>query len=363
MFSSVLDQEKQIIKLDSLRIYPSILSFPNQVRTTWQNIHQHDFNTRCGLVQNVIISGMGGSALGGRVIQSFTQVSTRVPIEIVTNFRLPSYVNEKSLVVISSYSGNTQETISTLLDAQKKKAQIFVITSGGKILSYAKSHQIDYYQILTTDNPSNQPRMGIGSSIMAQVALLNHCNFFDSKIPDISGLYLHLEQSVRNLEIKIPLSLNPAKIIANNLKNYAIVLIAANHLVGASHAIKNMFNENSKTFCSLFDLPELCHHFLEGLSFPNDFSKHAHFILISSANYPTEIKKRMEVVKQIIKKQGYLVSEIKPESSDPMTESFETILFGEFLSFYLSVLNGIDPGPIPWVNYLKDKISSTSNRI
>ena len=349
--------------LDSLRVYDSIIGFANQVSTTWTQIAYSTKLDRCSRAENIVISGMGGSALGGRIIQSLSQFILKAPLELVTNYRLPAYVGPKSLVVLSSYSGDTEETISCCADALKRKAQVFIITTGGKLASVATKYQLPSLIFTPSDNPSNLPRMGLGYSITAQLALLSHCRFIDFTPSDIEQIVTHLNSMTKHLASEVTEKNNPAKVLAEKSKNRFLVLISANHLVGTAHAVKNMINENSKTFAASFDLPELNHHLLEGLSFPKGLKDKAHFLVLSSDLYPEVIKHRLEITKRVFTKFGYEVTTIKPDSSTPLTQAYETLYFGQFLSYYLGIINAIDPGPIPWVDYFKTELQKHQHRI
>lgn len=358
MFKSILDQP-DTFKNDSLKIYESILGLPGQIEQAWVQISNQTLHAKCSLAKNIVIAGMGGSALSGRIIRSLDQYILNVPLEVVTNYRLPNYVDKNSLVILSSYSGNTEETISACHDALGRGAKIFCITTGGSLLSLAKKYKLDYYLIDPLDNPSGQPRMGLGYSIIAVFAILARCGFINFTDKDVNDIRRLLNELTGHFVKETPLEKNPAKSMADKLRDHAIVFISANHLNGTVHAVKNMINENGKTFAAAFDLPELDHHFLEGLSYPKNLKETLHFVLVNSDHYPQTIQNRISITKQILGKHGFLTTVVKPESTHPTLQAFETLYFGSFLSFYLAMLYRIDPGPIPSVDYLKNELSKS----
>lgn len=356
MFKSLLDQP-DAYKKDSLRVYDSILGLVHQVDQAWVEAGSQTLHTKCSLAKNIVIAGMGGSALPGRIIRSLDQYILNVPLEVVTNYRLPNYVDKNTLVILSSYSGNTEETLSCGQDALARQAKIFIVTTGGKLLDYAKRHQLDHYHIDPRANPSHQPRLGLGYSIIAVFAVLARYGFINFAEKDVETIKALLEKLNQNFRKETPFDQNPAKQIAEKLRDRAVVLISANHLNGTVHALKNMLNENSKVFAVHFDLPELCHHFLEGLSYPQDLKNQAHFILINSDHYPKAIQHRLTITRQILDKHGFATTVIKPEADHPTLQAFEVLSFGAFLSFYLAALYRLDPGPIPSVDYLKKALA------
>lgn len=356
MPKSILDSP-DTYRLDSLKVYDSIVGLPRQVEQAWVEAGNQTLHTKCHLAKNIVLAGMGGSALPGRIIRSLDQYILNVPLEIVTNYRLPNYVGKETLVILSSYSGNTEETVSCAHDALARGSKIFIIATGGILISLAKKNKLDHYQIDPKFNVSNQPRLGLGYSIVAVFAVLSRCGFINFTHKDIERIHHLLDELINHFKKDAPFEKNPAKILAEKINGKAIIIISANHLTGTVHAVKNMLNENSKTFCAAFDLPELDHHFLEGLSFPKKLNDLLHFILISSDHYPKVIRSRLTITRAILDKHGFASTIVKPETDHPTLQVFETLSFGSFLSYYLALLNRVDPGPIPSVDYLKKELA------
>jgi len=363
MIKHYLDQNSSFVKYDKHHVADSISTLPEQIITAWSQVSSLPPASSKEKINQLVVSGMGGSALSARIIQALSHYYLKVPLEIVNNYRLPNYVDEQTLVVLSSYSGNTEETISTAKDALKRKAQIFIIASGGQLAQIANNYQLPSYTIHPSANPSNLPRLAIGYSLGGLLAVLNRYQLAVIRPADIDELVKLLQKNNLNLLPTSPLKNNPAKNLAIKLKDHGICLIAANHLTGTSYSIKNMLNENAKTFAVNFDLPELNHHLLESLAFPKDLKNNFHFLMIDSELYPEVIRQRLEITKNVFMKLSYPVTVIKPDSQKPLEQACETLLFGAYFSYYLSILNRIDPGPIPWVDYFKAELEKTKHRI
>ncbi|MBU1200358.1 hypothetical protein KJ953_02375 [Patescibacteria group bacterium] len=344
----ILDQEKTLKKLDPDKVYESISLFPAQLKEAWEEIEIQTIKTNFTGINKVCIAGMGGSALAGHIIEHLSPALTNLPISISSNYRLPTWVDSKTLVIASSYSGNTEETISSFQDAIAKKAKIFVISSGGKLEQLSLENNLDLFHLNTKKNPSGKPRLGLGSSLGAHLGLLKRLQILSGQELDIDSI----SNSLNNVKT------NPAKTLARQTKGKSIVIISANHLNGSAYAAKNQINESAKTFAVNFHLPDLNHHLLEGLSLPKQLKTLTHFILLNSASYPQKIKDRLVITKEVLSKQGYPVTIIKPESSSMVDQALETILFFEYFSFYLAMVNGVNPGPIPWVDYFKKRLKS-----
>ncbi len=332
---------------DTLNVLSSIRLFPDQCAQVLSDQGIFRIPNMCSLVDNIVVSGMGGSALGGRIIDALSRRILKVPLSISTQYNLPNFVNSKSLVIISSYSGDTQETVESFHEAKAKNAQIFVIATGGQLAKLAAEFNVPIYLVDPIHNPSGQPRLGLGYSVMSMLAVLNRCGHI--RIPhsiDTLPSYLKEHQDESRFEA-----------VAQKLSGKIPILISGEHLVGSSHAIKNMFNENSKTFCASFDLPEANHHLLEGLQFPKTNTDNLVAVFVGSPYYNPELGKTILATKSVFEKNHIPVVNLEFDSPNPLTESLEYLQAGAFISYFLASLNGVDPGPIPYVHWYKDQIS------
>jgi glucose/mannose-6-phosphate isomerase len=352
-----LDSLELVQKLDTEGVSTSIASLGEQVQDAWSGVKALEIVEDLGSKKQIIVSGMGGSALGGRVVQSLFSDSLRAPLIVSTESFLPHWVGIDTLVIISSYSGNTAETIEALRDAQSKSASIFIIATGGKLAEIAKTDSIPAFIFDPKENPSGMPRMALGYSIASILGLLARFEFITFTDADIQKVTQVLEKYNHEWQPRAHTNSNLAKTIAIKLFEKAPILIASQHLVGVSHAFKNQLNENAKTFASLFDLPELNHHFIEGLQFPHSAKQNLHLLFFESEKYREDYQKRYPIIEEIVEKNSFAFTTYQLQSNTKLEQVFEMLVFGSYVSFYLAILNGINPAPIPWVDYLKEKLS------
>lgn len=352
-----LDSIEEIRKIDKGNILDSITALPDQMAQVWQEFKEKGVPEACKTSKNVVVSGMGGSALGGRIVDSLMTDRARTPIEIFTEFRLPNYVNKDTFVILSSYSGNTEETLTAAREALNRGASLFCITTGGKLKTFMEENKLDGYVIDPVHNPSNQPRMGLGYSVIAVLAVLARCEFINLLDTEVHEAIETARKFSHEFDAHVPVSKNLAKLFAQKVKNKIPVLIASEHLVGVTHAFKNQLNENSKTFSLLFDIPELNHHLLEGLRNPAEAKKFFHFLFFESDLYSKEVKLRYPITKEVVEKQEVATSVYKLNSNKKLNQIFEELTFGSYVNLYLALLYEIDPSPIPWVDYFKEKLS------
>lgn len=355
---NILDSLENIKEIDVENVYGSVIALPKQCQHAWAdvekiNISKEDFFP----IESIVFTGMGGSGLTARVIESAFCEELKYPFIRVNDYNLPNFVNSKSLVLCSSYSGSTEETLENVKQAIEKKAKWLAISTGGQLIEKAKNNNVPYYQIEPKFNPCNQPRMAIGYSIVGQLALASKLGIINISKEEITKAMEVMNNVISKNIQEIDTEDNPAKAIANKLKGKVVILISARHLSGATHVFNNQINENSKTFSSDFVIPELNHHLMEGLKNPDSNKDNLFIIFINSKMYPERVQKRFEVTKDIVNKNGILFEEINLESEGKLNQVFELIQFGAFINFYLSMLYEQNPAPIAWVDYFKKELS------
>lgn len=355
-----LDDTPALERLDTGKIVSSIRLLPDQMESAWEDIRGIELPRKYSQAQNVVMCGMGGSTLGGRIIDSLLVDRVRIPIEVMNGYHVPNYVNGQSFVFVSSYSGNTEEAISMGEEAIKKGADVFGTATGGELLEMFEKENLPHYKIDPKSNPSGQPRMGLGYSIASTLAVLAKCGYIHLSDDEFYRLVVTVRSFTKEFDLDIPTSRNLAKSIASKLRDRAVILIASDPLVGVSHAFKNQLNESSKTFSALFDIPELNHHLLEGLMHPKKGRGVFHFLMMQSDFYSKRINKRFDLTKSIIgEKYGHEVSTFHPRSETKLAQIFEVLTLGSFVSYYLALLHDVNPTEIPYVDYFKEQLAKS----
>lgn len=351
-----LDDRKVLKELDKSDCYSSILKFPDQILSAFDLAAGIPVNPEFKNLSSVYYCGMGGSAYPGRIIKYLYFNSLKVPLEIVDNYELPASVNKNSLVFCASYSGNTEETLSCCRIALKNNLPVMGITSGGELAALLKSKNKTVFVFDPVLNPSNQPRLGQGYLIAGVLALFSGFKLIGLDRESINDLVDNLKKFSKNLEWDVSVSENSAKQLALKFEDKLIFLLASGFLEGAVHAVRNPLNETGKHFASYFIIPELNHHLLEGFAFPELFKNSALFTAINSSLYSPKIRLRLQLTKDVIFKNKIPLENINLKSKNSFNQAFELIQLLTFVSFYLACLHNIDPAPVPWVDYFKQKL-------
>lgn len=349
---SILESRSRIAALDKSNMLGSIEELGKQIQHAWESTRNLSFPA-AGEVKNLVIAGMGGSGLGADVIKSLFKEELQVPLEIVNDYTLPSFVNQYSLVILASYSGTTEEILACAKDAQKKGAQIAVICAGGDLAQFAKKYNYPIYEISPKHNPSNQPRMAIGYAVFGTIALLEKAGIINLSDQQVNAVVEAINRQIKECTVEVEQTENPAKALAYTMIDRRPVIVVSEFLEGAAHVSANQFNENGKVFVDYKVIPELDHHLLEGLKYPTSNASTHVFIFVESQLLRLENILRIQLTRKIIDENQIDSVAVPLRSSTKIEQAFEMITLFSFAGFYLAMLEGIDPSPIPFVDKFK----------
>jgi len=352
-----LDNIKGIKKLDSENMLGSLQMLVNQVDEVVEAGQELKIPASYKKVDRILVLGMGGSTLGAHVFKTLYKNELKVPVEITNDYHIPGFVNGKTLVIVSSYSGSTEEPVNAMKEALKKKAKIIGITSGGKISSWCKRNKLLVLKFTTNNNPCGSPRMGLGYSIIGQLVLLNKIGLIKLTKKDleiIKNIFNRYEAffGVQNITEN-----NPAKLIAKDLLNKKVLYAGAEHLSGSVHIAANQMNENAKRFATYFLIPELNHHLLEGMIYPASNKNDLAFLLVSSQLYSKKVQKRFDITVDVLDKNKINNFTYVCGEKTKLEQVFEVLVLGSYVSYYSAILQNIDPTAIPFVDYFKEQLS------
>jgi glucose/mannose-6-phosphate isomerase len=356
MTQSILDSRDEAAKLDLSNALGSIEMLGSQVQQIWEEAKKVEVDPSYKDITCVVVAGMGGSALGTHVIQTIFREELKVPVLIAPDYTVPNFVNEKTLVIASSYSGTTEETLSAVKDAQSKGAKIAGITSGGELAEFLKKNNYPALVFEPKFNPCNQPRMAVGYSVFGQIALFSRVGVLELGEDSYQGVLSAVAQAHLECGMNVPASSNPAKLLAFEMKERVPIITVAQHLEGVAHVFANQLNENSKNFSEYRVIPELNHHLMEGLQFPKTNDGHLFFVMIGSQLYNPNNSKRLELTKQVLDEHDIAYQSHQVKSATKLEQAFEFMVFSSYSNYYLALLNNINPSPIPWVDWFKAEL-------
>ena len=301
---------------------------------------------------NIIVAGMGGSAIGGDLLKDWAKNKLIVPLEINREYHLPSYVGKKTLALITSYSGDTEEALSSFVDALKHKCMIYCISSGGDLLKYAEKLKVPYLRV-----PGNMPpRAALPYMLIPLLVFMEKAGLAKGVSAELNETLELLEKISKENSPEKPAKENFAKTLTLNIGRTVPVVYGFGIYRGVAQRFKQQFNENSKVPAKWEFFPELNHNEVVGWEQSDDFGKCFSIIFIRDKDEPVEIKSRIETTKQILKEAGLKMFDIQAQGKSALAKMLSTVIVGDFTSIYLAVQHGVDPTPVKTINYLKDKL-------
>lgn len=351
-----LDQQKTYATLDATDIRFGIEHLPEQIRIAWHETRDFALPEQFRHATHIVVAGMGGSALGPHMIATALADRLTIPMTIVNGYHLPASVNKKTLVILSSFSGTTEETLAAAVEVEKIGAMVVVICAGGELAKRAKKKSWPCYQFDPQDL-ARQPRLGVGFSFAGVLGILERARLIKVSDAEIDRMGIAMGEVIDTCAIDVPSKENPAKTVAKSMKDASIFLVAAEHLVGISHMFANCINETAKQFAIALALPEINHHLLEGLTYPKAFAPHTAAFMMRSSLYHERVQKRFTVTADVFEEQKLSVIDYEANGSEPLEEVGEILQFASFVAYYMAMQNGVKPEAIPFVDAFKKALS------
>ena len=321
-----------------------IEAFPQQLKEALEIGRKARLNAPGGPYANVVVTGLGGSGIGGRIAAQLVAAEAACPIEVYSNYYLPAYVGKNSLVIACSYSGNTEETIASMEQALDKGARVCVITSGGRMLEMSKEMGLDHI-VIPGGNP---PRTMLAYSLTQQFFVLRHYGIigdgFEQEIAAAADL---LEQDKE--EIK-----KAARELTGKLVGKQLVIYSEASTEAVSIRFRQQVNENSKVLCWHHAIPEMNHNELVGWA---GADKHIAVVIFRHKEDHERSQIRMEINKGVFQNYTPHIHEVWSKGDSALARQLYLINLGDWVSLYWAQEKGVDPSEIAVINMLKGKLA------
>ena len=305
-------------------------------------------------IKNIVFTGLGGSAIGADLIRSFTAQDIGIPVSVNRNYTLPNFVNGDTLVVVSSYSGNTEETLSAFRIAVERGARIMAISSNGELNKLAEDGDIPFIKI----PKGYPPRCALAFSFIPVLIAFSKMGFIGKIEGQIDEVVDILGALKGELEPEGPVDKNVCKEIASRLHGKFPIIYGANDYIDVVVTRwRGQLAENSKHLSSTHVLPEMNHNEIVGWDFPKDLMGSFVVIFLRDSADHKRIARRMDITRDILKGKGIETIEIFSKGKGILSRMMSLIFTGDMISFYLAILNGIDPTPVDRITYLKNELA------
>lgn len=299
-------------------------------------------------IRNVVIAGMGGSGIGGSLVASFTQDELKVPIIINKSYNFPVFINEHTLYIASSFSGNTEETIESLQKALNAGAQCVAITSGGKIEAIAKENDMEVIHI---PGGSGSPRANIGYSIVQLLFMLHYKGLISASFVN------QLEGSISLLEQEEEDILKRAEKLGNGVKGYLPVFYADSRIHPVAVRIQQQLNENGKHLAHTNSFPEMNHNELVGWEHPEQVLEDSKVYFLKTDYDHPRVRERFEISREIFSKKAASIIDIEAKGKSLLEQCLYLIHLTDWVSYFLAKANDADPFTIDAIDHLKGALA------
>ncbi len=338
-------------KLDQSDMRGAISGFPNQIKNSFSIMSDWTVQNKYQNIENIMVLGMGGSAIGGDVARVISQNTCTVPIIVNRSYNIPEWVDSHTLILASSYSGGTEETLSAFAQCRERDCPIIVLSTGGKITDYATEYNLDKITV-----PSGyQPRAALGFSFSLILILLNRLGFVQNEIIEM------VEESIESLEslsTEMNKAENKALTMAENIHTTCPIIYGSEDLTWvAALRFRGQLAENAKMLSFHHHFPEQNHNEIEGWTVNPDIMYRFSIIWLKDEEDHPGIQARMRISAGLLESSAGSQFEISQRGANRVERLLKLIHYTDWISYYSALLNNVDPTPVNRIQELKIKIS------
>ena len=348
-----LDSESTYERYDPSGMRDRLARFPEYCLSAWGDAASLAVPSGYRDASSLIVAGMGGSAVMGDLLGDLAAHEGSVPVSTCRGYGLPSYVGRESLVIVSSYSGDTEEALSCFEQAVQEGAMVVAVTRGGKLKARSDELGIPVLEVPV----AGEPRTALPYTFVASLSLLSSLGLVQAKADDLEGAVRAMNEILPSWDVSSPTVDNEAKQIATDLQGRIVGVYGSGLVSGVAYRWKTQLNENAKAWAFAEDLPELNHNSVEGYSAEGFIGK-VFVVLLRSAFTDERIVRRYKLTQDLLERSGVPCRLIRGRGSSPLADILETTLLGDFTSFYLAMLNRTDPSQTPALERVKASLGS-----
>jgi len=338
-----LDDLDRFKQLDTLNMLGEIDNLPDQLGFAYQ------LGLKQGLPEwkdfrQVVIAGMGGSAIGADLLASYCGPLALLPVSVHRDYGLPLFaLGKETLVICSSHSGNTEETLDAFEAARRAGCRIIAVCTGGELAKRAKEHKVPVW----TFEHSGQPRAAVGFSFGLLLAMFQRLGFIPNQKEAIDDALASMKRSQGRLKVDVPAAKNPAKRYAGQLMGRWVTIMGSGYLSVVARRWKGQINEVAKAGANFEFLPEADHNTLAGTMNPQEtLNAHTMTIFLCAPSDHPRNHLRSELTRKAFMLEGLNTDNIEARGHTPLAHMWTTILFGDYMAYYLAIAYGVDPTPI-----------------
>jgi len=352
-----LDNLERLKQLDSQDMLGQIDGLPEQLAAAWTEGQSHPLpSVEPGGFTSVVIAGMGGSAIGGELVASYASPIARLPLVVHRDYGLPAFAQGPgALVVASSHSGNTEETLDAFDAALRNNCTVVAVTTGGDLARRAAQHHVP----LWTFSHAGQPRAAVGFSFGLLLALLHRLGVIEDPSADLAETVAAMRRVREKNGAAVPAARNPAKRYAGQLMGRWVTIFGAGPMAPVARRMKTQINEIAKAGANFEALPEADHNALAGTLHPEEvLMPHTMNLFLRSPSDHPRNRKRLDYTKRAYMLEGLNTDFLDARGRSPLAHMWTQIMFGDYMAFYLGIGYGVDPTPVDALVQFKESMKS-----
>ncbi len=341
---------------DPSGLWQRLVDFPGQAAYAWQLGRTWPGIVPQASIRRVLVIGMGGSAVGAQLAASVMSQRSPIPVELVQDSRLPA-MDEHTLLVASSFSGETEEVLTAFRAAVDQPCMKLVITRGGTLAREAAAYGVAVVRF----ECDGEPRHALGYGMLLLLGLFRQLGIFPASDAEITCALAEVSEASEAYVPEIPLADNSARSLARQLGTQVPVILADAPLAGAATRWQNQCNENGKRWAFPGVLPEALHNVVEGLRFgssPGDTNGVPfHIVLLEDRSRPAAARIRLDAVQDLLSETGLSWTRLPFNGSSDLSILLQACVIGDWVSYYLALEAGVDPSPVPTISRLKQQLA------
>lgn len=349
-----LDLHQDFARIDPQGMMAQIEDLPDQLLRAW-DLGMNQPLPKFKPIHQVLIAGMGGSAIGADLLAAYIEPFCRVPVVVLRDYSLPAWAaGEQTLVIASSHSGNTEETLSTFSLARSAGCQLFAISTGGKLSQEAQAVGAGPWVF----EHQGMPRSAVGYSFGLLLALFTRLGLIPDPSDELDGAIAVMRQQQAGLRADVPVVQNPAKRLAGQLVGRGVIVLGSGLLAPVARRWKGQLNELAKAWASFDVLPEADHNTVAGTGNPMEMLAQTSAIFLRAPSDHPRNRQRSELTAQMFMLAGIVSDFYIARGGTRLAELWSTLHFGDYVAYYLAMIYEADPTPIAAIAQLKEAMSS-----
>jgi glucose/mannose-6-phosphate isomerase len=348
-----LDSPETYLHYDSQGMLSHLRNFPGLCQQAWKIAQDFKLPEDFSEVNKVLILGMGGSAIGGDLVGGLVQNEAGVLVRVCRDYTLPGFVDERTLVIASSYSGNTEETLAAFKQSLATPAKKLAITTGGELKALCVINNV----AAVTFDYRCPPRAALPFSFFILLGLLQKAGLIKDYSPEITGTVQNLVRMASKINEKVASPQNMAKVIAGELHGRLAVIYGAEFITEVARRWKGQINEVSKQAAYYEYFSELNHNSVVGYPLPVELTSRTQVVMLDSTFLHPRIRLRYEITQKLLGQAGIPYHRLMGEGDTPLSQMMSLVLLGDYVSYYLAMLNQTDPTPVTAIDFLKNSLA------